>query len=101
MITLSDETKGQSFSENVVHIASPLSAEWIVERPTVAGQTRVLADFGQVTFTDCTTPLNGKVGTISSFPTNQITMASSQNLGLADMSDLSGDGSSFTVRYLG
>jgi hypothetical protein len=101
LIRLSDDTKGQSFSENVVHVASPLSAEWIVERPTVAGQTETLADFGQVTFTNCSATLNGNAGSISSFPSNRITMANSQNLALVNTSDLSGEGSSFTVRYLG
>jgi len=100
-ITLSDDTKKQSFSVDAFHVSSALSAEWIVERPTVAGRTETLADFGQVTFTECRATINGNVGTIASFPSNRITMDNDQNVPLVETSGLSGDGSSFTVRYLG
>jgi hypothetical protein len=99
-IEMRDGTNGQFFSRNLVYSSSALSAEWIVERPTVARRSEILADFGQVTFTDCGATLNGKDGIISSFASNRITMYDDQNRQLVDVSDLLQDGSSFTVGFL-
>lgn len=99
-IEINDDTDGQHFSKSVVHVSSALSAEWIVERPTVASRTETLADFGRVTFTDCGATLNGRNGTISSFPSNRITMYDDRNTGLVNVSDLTLGGSSFTIDYL-
>jgi Peptidase A4 family len=100
-IEIHDDTNGQSFSKSVFHISSGLSAEWIEERPSLDSNPQTLADFGQVTFTDCGAALNGKDGTISSFPSNRITMYDDQNRPLVKVSDLTQDGSSFTVSFLG
>ena len=99
-VEIRDGTNGQFFSRNLVYSASALSAEWIVERPTVARRSETLADFGQVTFTDCGATLNGKDGTISSFASNRITMYDDQNRQLVDVSNLLQDGSSFIVGFL-
>lgn len=99
-IEIHDDTNGQSFSKSVVHISSALSAEWIEERPSLDGTPQTLADFGQVTFTGCGAALNGKDGTISSYPSNRITMHDGQNKPLVKVSDLTQDGSSFTVSFL-
>jgi hypothetical protein len=99
-IEIRDDTDGQSFSKSVVHVSSALSAEWIEERPSVASRSETLADFGQVTFIDCGATLNGIDGTISSFPSNRITMYDNQNIQLVNVSDLTQDGSSFTVGFL-
>lgn len=99
-IEINDDTGGRSFSKNVVHVSSALSAEWIVERPTIENRSEALADFGQVTFTDCTATINGKVETIGSFPFNRITMNDDRNVELVNVSNLAHDGSSFTVDYL-
>jgi hypothetical protein len=99
-IKIHDDTNGQFFSKNLIYSASALSAEWIVERPTVASRSETLADFGQVTFIDCGATLKGRDGTISSFASNRITMYDSQNRQLVDVSDLTQDGSSFTVGFL-
>jgi hypothetical protein len=99
-IEISDDTNGLSFSTNLVHVSNPLSAEWIVERPTVADRTEVLADFGQVTFTECSAKVGGKLGAIDSFPFNKIVMHDSRSVQLVNVSDLADSGSSFTVAYL-
>ncbi len=101
IIEIHDDTNGQSFSKNVVHISSALSAEWIEERPGLDGSPQTLADFGQVTFTGCGAALNGKDGTISSYPSNRITLHDDQNKLLVNVSDPTQDGSSFTVSFLG
>jgi hypothetical protein len=99
-IEIHDGTNGQFFSKNLVYSVSALSAEWVEERPSVADRSETLADFGQVTFTDCGATLNGKDGTISSFASNRITMYDDQNRQLVNVSELTQDGSSFTVGFL-
>lgn len=100
-IEIVDVTKGQRFQQNFLYNASRLSAEWIVERPTLSnGIITTLANFGNVTFTDSRTSLNTAVGTISSFPSTQVIMQNRQNRQLVTVSSLTSDGSSFTVNYL-
>jgi hypothetical protein len=98
-IEIHDLKNGQSFQKSLSYASSMLSAEWIVERPTINNLIRTLADFGQITFTGCTAIIDGKNGTISSFPSIQLTMYNLQNKELAGVSDLTSAGSSFTVYY--
>jgi Peptidase A4 family len=100
-IEIHDDTNGQSFSKSVVHFSSALSVEWIEERPSLDDSPQTLADFGQVTFTGCGAALNGKDGTIGSFPSNRITMYNGQNKPLVKVSDLTREDSSFTISFLG
>lgn len=100
-IEIYDVTNGQSFQKSLVYDSSMLSAEWIVERPSVNTRVGNLADFGEITFTGCTATIDGKVGTISNFPFIQATMYNSQNIELTTVSHLTPDGSSFTVYYVG
>jgi hypothetical protein len=98
-VEISDVTDGQSFKKSLVYDSSMLSAEWIVERPTVNNRIAALANFGQMTFTDCRATVNGKAGTIGSFPHSPIVMINRQNMELVTVSSLSSNGSSFTVNY--
>ncbi|MCW4047707.1 MAG: G1 family endopeptidase [Candidatus Bathyarchaeota archaeon] len=103
-IQIFDVTNGQSFNQNFVYNSSRLSAEWIVERPTVNNRISTLADFGSITFRDTTVTVNHTVnqsdGAISSFPFSQVVMNNRQNVQLASVSSISAGGSSFTVTYL-
>jgi hypothetical protein len=99
VIEISDRTSGQSFRQIFLYNSSRLSAEWIVERPTVNNQLTNLADFGSVTFTNATAQVGQTVGTISAFPNYQVIMENRQNIQLATLSPLNADGSSFTVTY--
>jgi hypothetical protein len=92
---------GQAFKKNVVYLSSMLSADWIVERPTVNNQLTTLANFGEITLAGCTVTIGGKVGTVSSFPTIQVTMYNRQNTELTNVSSFTSKDSSFTVNYLG
>jgi hypothetical protein len=97
-IEMADVNNGQSFQRNVVYNSSRLSAEWIVERPTLNYQVEPLgplADFGSVTFTNSRITTNTSAGTIGNFPSVRFIM---QNL--VTVSSLSSNGSSFTVTYL-
>jgi hypothetical protein len=99
-IELDDVTRGENFQRNVVYNSSRLSAEWIVERPTVNGTISTLADFGNVTFTECKANIGGSIGAIGNFSFAQLVMHDSQDQQLVSVTSLNVDGSSFTVSYL-
>jgi hypothetical protein len=99
-IEMFDITNGQSFQENFFYDSSRLSAEWIVERPSVNRGFGTLANFGNVTFTNSRITMNNTVGTISNFPFARVIMLNRQNRRLVTVSPLSSDGSSFTITYL-
>ena len=99
-IGINDVTEGQTFEKSFVYDSSMLSAEWIVERPTVNNRVGALADFGDLTFTGCTAITGGKVGTVSSFPSIEITMNNRQGVELVSVSPFASPNSSFTASYL-
>lgn len=99
-IQIFDVTNGQGFNQNFVYNSSRLSAEWIVERPTVNNRISALADFGSITFKDVIVTVNKSDGAISNFPFSQVVMNNQQNVQLASVSSISANGSSFTVAYL-
>ena len=99
LIELNDVTTGQGFSQNFVYNSSRLTAEWIIERPTVNNQISTLANFGTVAFTDAQAQIGTATGTISGFPNYLILMEDRQNNQLVTISNLSKDGSSFTVSH--
>jgi hypothetical protein len=97
-IEIADITRNQRFKKTAVYNSSRLSAEWVVERPKVNGTISTLADFGNVTFTECKATLDGVTGAISNFSYAQLVMHD-QELQLVKVSPLNDDGSSFTVSY--
>lgn len=98
-VEIVDETSGQRFKQNFVYNSSRLSAEWIVEKPTINGSLASLADFGSITFTDSKVTMDTKAGTISDFPFSQFTMYNRQNTALVTVSSLFSNGTSFTIKY--
>ncbi len=98
-IEIADVTQGQRFKKTFVYNSSRLSAEWVVERPKVNGTFSTLADFGNVTFTECKATIDGNTGAISNFSYARLVMQD-QELQLVKVSPLTDDGSSFTVSYL-
>ncbi|MCW4018994.1 MAG: G1 family endopeptidase [Candidatus Bathyarchaeota archaeon] len=101
LIEITDVTVGQSFREHFFYDSTQLTAEWIVERPTVNNFMTTLADFGNITFTDAKAQIGDKEGTITAFPNYEIMMQNRQNQNLVEISELNMDGSSFTITYLG
>ena len=100
-ISIKDETNGQHFQQNVHYASSMLSAEWIVERPTVGNEVTSLALFGQVTFTNLSAKIGNVAKGIDSFTFLKVTMRDSQNNPLVSVSAFSGQSSSsFNVNYL-
>jgi hypothetical protein len=98
-IQVSDANTGQSFNQVFAYNSSQLTAEWVVERPTVNNKLAVLADFGSVTFTDAHAQLSSTTGTISGFANYAVAMDNVQNIQLAGPSPLTVDGSGFTVTF--
>ena len=98
-VEIVDETNGQRFKQNFVYNSSRLSAEWIIEKPTINGSLSSLADFGSITFTDSKVTMDTKVGTISDFPFSQFIIYNRQNTALVTVSSLFSNGASFTIKY--
>jgi hypothetical protein len=99
-IRINDLSTGQSFSQNFPYSSNKLSAEWIVERPDVNNALSKIADFGSVTLSDCKVTMDNEVGAFGYFPSVRIFMYDTNGTRLADVSDYSNDGASFTVQYL-
>jgi hypothetical protein len=105
VLNLTDRTNGQSFQRIFTYASSQLWAEWIVERPTVNNVISHLANFGTITFFDCTATLGSTTGKIGSFPANKVVMYSStlpgsSSLQLTDVLALNTDLNGFTINYL-
>jgi hypothetical protein len=99
LIEINDSISGQ-YHHNVVYPSSMLSAEWILERPTINKVLTNLADFSELTFTGCAATVGGKMETISSLPHIEVTLYN-QTTELASVSPPSSNGSSFTISYMG
>jgi hypothetical protein len=99
-VQITDLTSGQSFNQSFFYVSSRLSADWIVERPTVNNALTALADFGTVGFRNTEALTDSKAGTVKDFPFSHITMVDRKNNPLVDVSSLSQQ-SSFTVTFLG
>ena len=115
-VTLNDMTTGQSFSTNVkMNNAQRSSAEWIAEAPW-SGGVLPLANFGTAQYganythvpATATATINGVTRALGAFgdptaagsPVQEITMVTSGGTSKAAPSDLSSDGSSFTIQWL-
>ncbi len=95
-LTISDSTQHWTFTTNQTSKKAELgSAEWVAEAPSGSGGVLPLANFGTVSFSNCTA--NGV--SISSNPNpDAITMASGSTT-KATPSGLGGGGASFSVTW--
>lgn len=75
------------------------SAEWIVEAPSTSSEVLPLANFGKVTFNDCSATIHHNSGPISNWIDDPLTMETFNNAPKAVPSRLSNRGSSFTVAW--
>jgi hypothetical protein len=99
-IRIYNAAKKQGFQQTFFYNSSQVSAEWVVESPTLEGQVTSLANFGTVTFKDAYVKMGHNIGAISSFSYSQIILTNDLSVQLASVSPLSADGSSFNVTYL-
>jgi len=96
--SISDSTQGWRCTASQTLSPPALSAEWIVEAPTLSG-TRVvlpLANFGSVDFTSAT----ANSTQLSSLSSVAITMESAKGATKASVSPLGSDGQSFSVTWV-
>jgi hypothetical protein len=99
-ISLSDLSNGQSFRQDFVYNSSRLSAEWVVERPFVNNVLTQLADFSLITFSNCSLTMDNTPENLGALPVLKIVLTNRQKIRLVDVSNLDGDGSSFTIKYM-
>jgi hypothetical protein len=99
LMEINDLTAGKGFSQVFRYNSSRLTAEWIIEKPTVNNKLATLANFGTITFTEINAHLGTSTGNLSSFPNYKILMEDRMNNELVIISDFSKDGSSFTINY--
>jgi hypothetical protein len=96
-ITITDNTRGQTFSTSVNYVSSHSSAEWIEEDPSYASGAQVPFDnFGSAAFTASSATASGTSATIAGNNGRPITMLSSGQP-VAVPSILTGSGTGFTV----
>jgi hypothetical protein len=99
-IKIYNTVKRQGFQQTFLYNSSQVSAEWVVESPTLKEQVTSLANFGTVTFKDAYVKMGDNIGTIGSFSYSQIILTTDLSLQLASVSSLNAEGSSFNVTYL-
>ncbi len=104
LVEIDDVTTGGCFTQNCFgqtmdYNSSKLTAEWIIERPTVNNQISNLANFSTVTFSQLSAQVGSKVGTVSDFSNYQVIMQDRQNNLLVAVSPLNRAGNSFSVTY--
>lgn len=115
-VSLTDATTGQSATKSLtMNYPDVSSAEWIAEAPSSCDQTGTcqplpLGDFGSVRFSNASATSNGHTGTISDslWTTQPVALSggsngfvADQSSGSAQPSNLSNDGSAFSVAYVG
>jgi len=100
LIEVNDVTSGGHFEKTVTYSSSRMSAEWIVERPNVNNVTSTLANFGNVTLTNCKATIADETGVIANFTHSQLIMVDPQDSPFIAVSPLDSLGSGFTVSYL-
>lgn len=99
-ISLSDLTNGQSFTQTFLYDSTRLSAEWVVERPLVDKTLSQLADFGSITFTNCSMEANNISENLGNLPLTKILLSNSKKIQLVEVSNISSDGTGFTIKDL-
>lgn len=99
-VSITDLSNGQSFNQDFIYGSNKLSAEWVVERPVINNVLSQLADFGTITFSDCTATLNSKSGNFETLPLTKILLTNRQKIQLVDVSDPIDKGPSFTIKYI-
>lgn len=97
VVTLSDNTDGQSFSANLQYNSSLSSAEWIEEDPSDGYGQIPFDNFGTMTMTGGSAIVNGESETIAGSGAQTISMINSEGQPLTSTSALGANGSSFTV----
>ncbi|HKB95093.1 MAG TPA: G1 family glutamic endopeptidase [Gaiellaceae bacterium] len=105
-LTLTDVTTGETFSTQAApDLLDVSSAEWIAEAPSQCGRTGCvslpLANFGTAQFSGSSTTSDGHTGTISDAAWTATGIQLNGVFSSATPTDLSTDGTSFSVAWVG
>ena len=102
LISLVNDTTGQRLDVTEQYTSSLSSAEWIEEAPS-SGHGRVLAldNFGTVTFSNAVAVKNGRNLTAAEAGATALSMAGRGGQIMAHVSELSADGTTFSVSSTG
>jgi hypothetical protein len=98
-IQFNDLTNGESFNNIFVYNSTRLSAEWIIERPTLNNQISNLANFGLISFTGSYVDMNHEVNSLGKLHYAKVDMTNRQNTQLTSVSSITAAGTSFNVSY--
>lgn len=94
-ISLGNRTKGWVFQKTEIAYSGPqTSVEWIVEAPMLGGQQTTLANYGQMTFTNCSVN-----GTDPHLQTSEAGAMVQNGQQVSTPSSPGPNGDSFTVQY--
>jgi hypothetical protein len=97
MISITDTTNGESYTNAVAYNSSESSAEWVEEAPSMETGVIPLDDFGTLTFTGGGTTENGSTLSIAGSDARVLTMDNTAGEALTSTSTLTRDGGGFTV----
>jgi ketosteroid isomerase-like protein len=97
LITMKDNTTGQSYHVTEQYDSSRSSAEWVEEAPSGGRRVAPLDSFGAVKFSSAAAVRDGKSVDLSQAGAQPITMANAGGAPLAVPSALGSDGKSFSV----
>lgn len=98
VLSLTNNTNGQTFTTRQTSKGKRQSAEWIMEAPW-SGGVLPLANFGTIQFSSASAVINGQTGSVNSWANDPITMTDSSGSPKAIPGVLSNNGSSFNVDW--
>lgn len=98
LVEFTDVTSGRGYQATQRYASSLSSVEWVAEAPSTGrGRSLPLDDFGTVRFKGASAVQNDQVVNIAESGATAITMITPNGQHLVEPSDLSADGSSFSV----
>jgi hypothetical protein len=96
-IAMKNNTTGERYTTTVRYVSSNSSAEWVQEAPSVGRGVVPLDSFGTLTFTAASAVRDGAKMDLRALDAHAITMINGARQPLATPSQLTSDGSGFTV----
>ena len=100
LVKIRNLSNNQAYQRSFQYSSTKLSAGWIVERPTINRVQYPLANFGNLTFTDCSAIVEGKTGGITSFPHSIVYLRGRMTNDLVSISNVSADGAAYTISFV-
>lgn len=100
IITITDNTSNQTFTNNVSYVSTNSSAEWIEEDPSTTGGRLIPFDnFGTVNFSDAATTVGGSVTSLVNTSPDEIILVNQSDQPIATPSSIGADGVSFSIAH--